>query len=41
MREGELRDLVQRSPWLIRALGVVRDSVTVRFDAARAAAPKL
>ncbi|MEH1026726.1 nucleotidyltransferase family protein [Micromonospora profundi] len=26
MREDELRDLVQRSPWLIRALGVVRDS---------------
>ncbi|MFF5181848.1 nucleotidyltransferase family protein [Micromonospora sp. NPDC000316] len=26
MREEELRDLVQRSPWLMRALGVVRDS---------------
>ncbi|MGC5383363.1 nucleotidyltransferase family protein [Micromonospora chalcea] len=25
MREDELRDLVWRSPWLIRALGVVRD----------------
>ncbi|MFC0030090.1 nucleotidyltransferase family protein [Micromonospora chaiyaphumensis] len=25
MREDELRDLVQRSPWLVRALGVVRD----------------
>ncbi|MFC3499615.1 nucleotidyltransferase family protein [Micromonospora krabiensis] len=26
MREDELRELVRRSPWLIRALGVVRDS---------------
>lgn len=26
MREDELRDLIRRSPWLIRALGVVRDS---------------
>ncbi|MER7417602.1 nucleotidyltransferase family protein [Micromonospora peucetia] len=26
MREDELRDLVQRSSWLIRALAVVRDS---------------
>ncbi|MET8372024.1 hypothetical protein ABZU42_20130 [Micromonospora profundi] len=26
MREDELRDLVERSPWLVRALRVVRDS---------------
>ncbi|MFD0782607.1 nucleotidyltransferase family protein [Micromonospora azadirachtae] len=26
MREDDLRDLVERSPWLLRALGAVRDS---------------
>ncbi|MFC3504143.1 nucleotidyltransferase family protein [Micromonospora krabiensis] len=26
MRADERRDLVERSPWLVRALGVVRDS---------------
>lgn len=26
MREDDLRDLIERSPWLVRALGVVRDS---------------